>query len=558
MSLHDLSDLLGSDAIVSLVSPSVVTPPGASAVASGGVSHDGSKITDNLALWSPPLRSADADILPEKGTLDARSRNLALNDSYIASGVDFTRDSIVGAQYRLSPQPETKVLWGAEDEKWESEYQEEVSIKFSLWAESRRKWADASRRQTLTGLVRLAMSQYMMTGEVLATGEWFDPARFNRPYGSCIQMIDPDRLSDPGLNYDRSRRIRRGVERTSSGMPIAYWIRNGHPSDLRFADPDLSRAMTWTRVAREKPWGRPMVLHAFDQDRADQSRAVSPLAVALQEMRMLKHFRITELQRAVIASTYAASLESEFPTDIATIMGSNVEDSDYFQAYMGKIAEWMAAANGIHMDGAKIPTFPTGVKLKIQNPGAESPMGDKFEQSALRNIAAALNMSYEELSRDYTQTNYSSARAAFGQTQKSLSVKKAMIADETANFVYWLWLEEAINNNEIEALKRRNVPNFYDRQNAEAYTKCEWIGAGQGQIDPLKETQAALLRVTSGFSTKETEIAKLSGQDYRVVARQIKRERELDAYYGNPSVYDQNSQDMQNSLSATPRDGGNA
>ena len=272
MSLHDLSDLLGSDAVVSLASPSVVTPPGASAVVPGGVSHDGSKITDNLALWSPPLRSADADILPEKNILDARSRSLALNDSYISSGADFIRDSIVGSQYRLSPQPETKVLWGNDDEKWESEYQEEVSVKFSLWAESRRKWADASRRQTLTGLVRLSMSQYMLTGEVLATGEWFDPKRFNRPYGSCIQMVDPDRLSDPGINYDRNRRIRRGVERTSSGMPIAYWIRNGHPSDLRFADPDLQRAMTWTRVPREKPWGRPMVLHAFDQDRADLAR----------------------------------------------------------------------------------------------------------------------------------------------------------------------------------------------------------------------------------------------------------------------------------------------
>ena len=138
-----------------------------------------------------------------------------------------------------------------------------------------------------------------------------------------------------------------------------------------------------------------------------------------------------------------------------------------------------------------------------------------------------------------------------------MSLKRS-VADKIANFIYRLWLEEAINYNELECFKRPGLPRFYDGLNAEAYSACEWIGAAQGQIDPLKETQAAILKVKNGLSTKEFEIARMNGGDWRKVARQIARERALDEDYGNPSIYDQDTKDMENSLTAAPRDGGNA
>jgi capsid protein len=58
----------------------------------------------------------------------------------------------------------------------------------------------------------------------------------------------------------------------------------------------------------------------------------------------------------------------------------------------------------------------------------------------------------------------------------------------------------------------------------EAFTRATWIGSGAGQIDELKETQAAILRVQSGLSTYENEIAKLGG-DYREVFAQAVREQ---------------------------------
>ena len=558
MSNFDLSDLLGPEAEVSSAVPSSVAPPVASAVASGGVAYDGASKVNRLANWRPALRSADADILPVKGDLDARILDTLRNDAYVAGGAAIQKDSVVGSRFRLNAKPETKILWGKEDQKWEDEFQEEVETKFALVAESPQHWLDASRHNTLTALVRLAVGVHLAGGELLASAEWMPSD--GRPFRTAMQFIDTARLSTP---RDRgplqTKNVRNGVQRDKYGAPIAYYIRNSHPSDVRFQAYDNLSNMNWTRVPARKPWGRPMILHTFEQARVDQSRGVSALATSISESRMGKHFRQTELERAVVASTYAASIESEIPTDVAAAMGGSAGEAnptiEWMRAYMEAITEYSGGATNLHMDGAKIPIFAPGTKLKLQNPGANGPMGEKFEQSLLRYIAAALNISYEQLSRDYTQTNYSSARAAMGETWKSMQSLKKTVADTTANFIYRLWLEEAINYNQLECLRRRNVPLFYDGLNAEAYSRCEWIGAGQGQIDPLKETQAAVLRVKNGFSTKEYEIARLYGADWRDVTRQIKRERDLDEFYGNPSVYDQDSKDMENSLSGSPRDG---
>ncbi|WP_191569214.1 phage portal protein [Paracoccus yeei] len=554
MSGSNLNNLLGS-----AVSPDVpvqMQSPDASAVASGGVAYDGASKFDQLNTWYPPLRSADADLLPEKPTLDARSRNMFANDAYVQGGATIQKDAVVGAVYRLNAKPQTKVLWGKEDDTWEEEFQEEVETKFSLWAESPRNWPDSRRRGTLTDLVRLAVGTHVTGGEVLGIGDWQDDGR---PYASSLLMIDADRLSNPMNGSANDKMIRGGVELNRLGQPVAYHIRNRHPSDLFGGLNAMLDVNRWARVRRETRWGRQNVLHLFEQLRPDQSRGVAAVVTALTEMRMLKHFRKTELQRAVIAATYAASIETDLPKDAMLAMGAGEASENPYIETIQQMMELMAgysdASKNLHMEGAKIPVFVPNTHLKIQNPGASSPAGDKFEASMLRYIAASLGVSYEQLSRDYTQTNYSSARASIGEALRGMLPKKRMVADATANFVYRLWLEEAVNYNQLETLKRHSVPNFYDGLNAEAFANAEWIGAGQGQIDPLKETQAAVLKIKSGLSTQEHEIARISGGDWRSVKRQIARERALDEKYGNPSIYDSNdTTDMENSLSGSPRE----
>lgn len=557
----DMSDLFGPS-----VGADTMRPPAAVAAAAGGdapiggVSYDGSSVFDQLALWNPSLKSSDAAMLPEKNRLDARSQDTMRNDAYAAGGARIIKDSIVGATYRLNARPSSRALFGKADDVWEAEFQEEVETKFGLWAESPSNWVDAARRNTLTTMVRLAIGVYVAGGELLLSAEWMK--NDGRPFRTAMQFIDTARLSTP-LDKATDPSIRNGVERDYFGAPVAYHIRNAHPSEGRFTN--IQNLPSWRRVPTSKPWGRPMMLHVFEQMGVDQSRGVAAMVSALSEMRMAKNLRKNVLQQAVIAATYAATLESDLPDgDVLALMGSvgaGGDDSnpgiEWMAQYMTAVDSFAGGSKNLHIDGVRIPTLPPGTKLNIQNPGAQSPIADKFEQSLLRHISAAIGTTYEQLSHDYSNTNYSSARAAMLDVALGFQAQKKLIADKVASFGYRLWLEEAINYNRLECLKRRKVPAFYEGQNAEAYTQADWIGAGTGQIDPLKETQASMMKLKAGLSTKEIEIARLSGGDWRAVAKQIARERANDEALGNPSVYDTpEDPNMVNSLNGTPSGAG--
>lgn len=489
--------------------------------AEGG--YDGaSRFARELASWSPPIRSADAELNPEKPSIDARSRDMVRNEAYVLGGVAVHRDSIVGGTYALNAQPDYETL-GA-DEAWAEEFQRIVEAKFSLWAESSENWPDAARINTFTGLVRLAVGILTYSGEVLATVEWLRSAAGRRPYNTAIQMIDLDRLSNPNDRSD-TQYLRRGVERDRYGAPIAHHIRVDHPYSPYI---DVGR-FQWRRVPTRKPWGRLQVIHLYEQIRPDQSRGVSDMVSALKEMRMTRRFRDVTLQNAVLQATYAASIESDLPTETLWEQLGAVDandDANPINRYLTQLAQYAGGSKALHIDGVKIPHLFPGTKLKLQPTGTPGGVGTSFEQSLLRYIASALGLSYEQLSRDYTNTNYSSARASMVETWKGMQAKKKMGADRFATAVYSLWLEEAIAKGEVPLPPGKGPEHFYEGLNKEAYCQCEWIGASRGQIDELKETQAAVLRLENNLSTFEDEIAR-TGKDFRRVFRQRAREKKL-------------------------------
>ena len=111
------------------------------------------------------------------------------------------------------------------------------------------------------------------------------------------------------------------------------------------------------------------------------------------------------------------------------------------------------------------------------------------------------------------------------ETYKSMRAVKRLVADRFASHIYMLWLEEAIARGEIKSLPS-NAPNFWEGLNREAYCACEWIGASRGQIDELKETQAAVLRLKYNITTYEDEAGRL-GKDFRKVFEQRSREKKM-------------------------------
>lgn len=500
----------------------IVHSEGEKTLAIGGGLEGAQNTSRETLNWAPHMGSPDQIINGVKDTADARSQDMAMNDGYVSGAVQIHKDNIVGSQYVVNSQPNWRVLGLTQE--WAEEFQLAVESRFNLIAQSEECWLDASRRNTLAGLIRLAIGSFTLNGEVLATAEWLREP--NRPCFTAIQMISPRRLSNPNNDADKPT-LRRGVETNSYGRPIAYHIRKAFPNEY-FMSPD---SMTWKRIPATKPWGRRQVIHVMEQLFPGQSRGVADMVSALKQMKMTKKFQDVTLQNAVINATYAAAIESELPSGqvFETLGGTDGSESgmlEYLGSYMGALQSYLASSKNIAIDGAKIPHLFPGTKLNMMPVGTPGGVGTDFEQSLLRHIAACLGLSYEQFSRDYSKTNYSSARASMNETWKAMQAKKALIADRVANQIFALWLEEEMARGTLPLPEGKTPDWFYEPLVKDALCACSWIGASRGQIDELKETQSAMLRIKAGLSTYEKESARL-GEDFRELFAQRAREERM-------------------------------
>lgn len=519
-----------------------------------GSSYDGAAQFDKqIAGWYPPLQSADADLRPsDRELLDARTRDMMRNDAYVQGGARHHKDSIVGTAYFLSAKPDYKAL--GRDETWMTEFQAEVESLFTLWAESPQKWIDASRENTFTDMIRLDVGVYCSAGETLSTVEFLRDR--GREFHTAVQMIDPDRLSTPYAQANNDDVVD-GVRKDRNGAAVSYFIQWEHPNDVSFSKYNKLR---WKEVKARKPWGRPQVIHIREQIRVDQTRAVADIVAGLREVAITRRFRDVTLQNAVVNAMYAASIESELPNEvILQQMGAGVGAdpgqavTDYATDYLTAINEYTGSARGLRLDGTKIPHLFPGTKLNMNLAGNPGGVGQDFEASLLRYVATSLGISYEELSKDYSKTNYSSARAAMLNTWQFMQSRKKVVADAKANHIYRLWIEEAVNNNRLSTFPAASAGTLYTNGYLnlmfDALTRATWTGASRGQIDELKETQAAVLRIKYGLSTHEKELARL-GLDWRDVNVQIEREMK-DREARGIELFEDNSV---NAASGTPRE----
>ncbi len=143
-----------------------------------------------------------------------------------------------------------------------------------------------------------------------------------------------------------------------------------------------------------------------------------------------------------------------------------------------------------------------------------------FEQSLLRYIAAGLGVSYEQLSRNYAQMSYSTARASANESWAYFMGRRKFVASRQASQMFLCWLEEAIARRVVTLPSKAR---FSFQEARSAWGNCDWIGSGRMAIDGLKEVQEAVMLIEAGLSTYEKECAK-RGDDYQEIFAQQVRE----------------------------------
>jgi lambda family phage portal protein len=504
-----------------------VPKPRANALAGGG-SHVPYDAADSwgahMAAWQPYLGSADTDLV-FRDRIVSRVRDLVRNDGWAAGGVTRILDNVIGAVFRPIAKPDYRALaaWSGNtefDAKWADRFGRAVEANWRTWANDPARYCDVSRALTVPQLLRLAFRHKLIDGDALAILQWL-PARISpgrARYATAVQIVDPDRLSNPQNQWDQ-RYMRGGVQIDDFGAAEGYWIRRAHQGDWYNA----VASVTWDYIGRETAWGRPVVVHDFDHDRGGQHRGgAGVFTPILQRLKMLVKYDGTELDAAIINAIFGAYIESPFDsTFVEEALGAG-EDMEPLNNYQQQRADFHCERR-IMLGDARIPILFPGEK--VNTVAAERPSTNfrDFESAVLRNCAAALGISPQQLGQDWSDVNYSSARAALLEAWKTLMRRRQEFASGFASLVYAAFLEESMAVDDLPLPD--DAPDFIDCR--AAYCRCEWIGPPRGWIDPVAEKQGAVLGMDAGLSTLEAECAE-QGLDYEEVLDQ--RAREIEAF----------------------------
>lgn len=478
--------------------------------------------------WFPIAYSPDHEINIYRDRMVGRVRDLTRNDGWSTGAIMSTLDQVIGGAYGLIAMPDWRTLqrrFGAGfDAVWAEEYRGAVESEWRDWAEDPGFHNDSDRQLSVVDQMYLALRHQLVDGESLAAVEWH-PERIGygkARYATTLRLIDPDRLSNPYEMIDTEHR-RGGVEIDDDGVPTGYHLRRGHPFDWYQA----VDSMIWDFVPRETAWGRPIVLHYYDRDRITQHRGLAAFTPILNAFKMLNRFDAVTLQAAVLATVFSLAVESPYdPEGLKEMMqGGQYDDLNNYSMMRSLYHK----ERPIHLNNAAVlPMFP-GELLKAMPPAHPSPEYEPFTQAVLRRQAAVLGTTVEEITRDWSHTNYSSARAGFLSAWRTISRRRARFDRGFANNLYNAWHEEAYGIADLPL--PNNAPDYVEARNA--LIRHKWIAPPRGWVDPVKEAQGAVLRMDAGVSTLQTEAAE-QGHDWEELLDQRARERQRMADLGIP------------------------
>ena len=464
---------------------------------SGGYSG-ASKSKRSLTSWSTGGADPDSDILGDLPTLRDRSRDLIRNAPLALGSINTVITNAVGRGLKLQSRIDRTTLkmddLAAED--WESNTERE----FNLWAESQE--CDVARTLVFGDIQELAFRQTLENGESFALLPRF--SRGNFPYSIKIQLIEADRVSNPDLKQDTDTLVA-GIEKDRYGAPVRYYITKQHPGSLL-----PLKSYSWESFpAFGKETGLRNVIHLFRTLRPGQTRGVPYLAPVIETLKMLDRYTEAELMAAVVSGMFTVFVETE----------TGVND---FSPFMPDSETGAASTDEDYkMGNGAIIGLARGQKVSTANPGRPNGGFDPFVQSILQQIGTALEIPYEILIQHFS-SSYSASRAALMEAWRFFHNRRAWLAQNFCQVVYENWLAEAV------ALGRVNAPGFFrDQRIRKAYCGTLWIGSAPGQIDPLKEVDAAEKRLDLGITTLDEETVALTGGDFERNYPRITKERAL-------------------------------
>lgn len=396
--------------------------------------YDGAAKGRRTGDWWTTGASANMEVHTALAWLRNRSRELVRNNPNAKNSVRVVANNTVGTGIMPTPKFTGKNAKKVNDT---------LKDKWKVWAD--KIGCDFDGQLNMYGIQHLVMKAVAESGECLVRRVHSTDPKFPLK----LQVLEADFIDTYKHELvfdDKGLRRYYGIEYNRKGERVGYWIYKMHPVEFGFMESVLVPAAD--------------ILHIYEVERPGQIRGVPFNAASMLRMRDLDKYEDAELIRQQIAACFTVFITSDGEDDGATGAGTNLE----------KVEPGIIE----HLKPGKTVTFATPPITQ----GYET-----YTKTIKQSVAAGNGVTYEAMTGDLSNVNFSSGRMGWLETQR--------------NFAHWQWnmlipkLCDPIYNWFVEANGLLgNIPIGLD-------IPVGWTPPRREMIDPLKEGKAQELQMRS-------------------------------------------------------------
>jgi len=450
-------------------------------------SYKAANPTNLTADWSTVQTTANQELRRSLRNLRNRSRELYRNKGVMKKYLSMLAANVIGPDgivLRVQFDPH-----GNSTPERDAELGRQIEAAFQEWSDPDN--ASTSGKMSFVGQQWYALRVMARDGEFLCREINNAPNRF----GYALNFRDPSWL-DETFNQilPDDHRIIMSVELDTNDRPVTYWLTRP-ASDYLYPEFDPTYRYRTPVPAAE-------VIHKFlvTEDEL-QTRGVPWVHAAMEDIHIAGGMINAELAASRVGACvtdYLMPPKDEDQTDSPEIMPPDFE--------AGAIRE---------LEPGVAQVLPAGWEVKTNDPKhPNAAMGD-FIKAVKRDIASGLEVSYEALSNDRENVNYSSIRAGLLEERDYYRMLQKFMIQHFCHRVFRNWLRSAMLTGAID-LSLRDFERVRDT----------WRPRGWDWVDPLKDIQAAILAIMNGLESR-TDYCDERGDDFLDNVKKLAVENKL-------------------------------
>jgi lambda family phage portal protein len=418
------------------------------------------------ASWTTTSASADSQARQGLVISRARARQLRDENDYAAKFVSMVKTNVLGEKgimFRSGVRDPDRVQGGKLIPGGHDVFANKT-IEDNWWKWGHRKYCTLNKQLSWCEIQRVALEAVAVDGETIIRKVPQLPT--DNPFGFTLKLYEASRLDveHNEMVTENGNQIRMGVEMDNDGRRVAYHLLTNDPSETYFFRQD--------KVFRERV-PADQIIHLGITRRADQTRCIPWMITSGYRMNMVGKYEEAEVTAARVAASKMGFITKTSPAGEYT-GDKDTEGNKIMDAEPGCFEELEA--------GQDIKT------VDWQHP---STAYAAFLKTALRGVAAGLNVSYNSLANDMESVNFASGKLGLMEEREVWKAIQAWFIEAFCEEVFEAWLKNSILAGAINLpyskLEKFNSPIFRGRR---------WQ-----YVNPSQDVDADIRQLNSGLTS---------------------------------------------------------